>query len=144
MAHGSEDYEKNMKVNEKKHLKDQASSPISRHDSIEMEAESEQVPLPSRFYNPAEQGYKVAIFDFDGTLVDTVALLAALQRETIRAVSGEPISMEDISYIDGSWYAAASLIVRDGDVPSYFIARHSLSVSPEEYRVERHKIGLPI
>ena len=89
-----------------------------------------------------EKKYDVAIFDFDGTLIDTASIFPFIHKEVLRELG---VAENDISYLTlNYWIDNINTNTEHIDVPAYLIDRHGLQdvTNGHQFRVLRQNIEL--
>lgn len=98
--------------------------------------------MPDRpgLITPPPKTYKIAIFDFDGTLVDTASIYPFIHKEVLRELGVEE---EELSYLTlPFWQKEIAEVGEHIDVPAFCIAKHNLEnvVNGLEFRKLRNRI----
>lgn len=84
------------------------------------------------------KNYEIAIFDFDGTLLDTPHIYPFIHKELLRELG---MSEDDIAYItDGYWQREVAGKEGHIDMPVYLSQRHGVDITPLEFRIRRQRI----
>lgn len=85
-----------------------------------------------------EKRYEIAIFDFDGTLLDTPMIYPFIHKELLRELG---VPEDEISYITNSyWRREVTSKGEHIDMPAYLSRKHAIDVTPLDFRRKRNQI----